>query len=165
MPLLGLGKAWLDPHLSLPHGLLVGLSRVVAAHCLEVDLVEAALDLPPVRTRGALGLERASVAASCRCLVNADPFGVLVLAEAQCLAAGTAVAVSLGIKGELVATEERRAAIEVRSLRSERIPSKNITNCSLKKTTGSMLGRPRSAYRACSHSRTNERASFASRWR
>ena len=30
-------------------------------------------------------------------------------------------------------------------LRSERMPSKNITSWSLKKTTGSMLGRPRSA--------------------
>jgi hypothetical protein len=44
-----------------------------------------------------------------------------------------------------------------------RIPSKNITNCSLKKTTGSILGRPRSAYNSRVHSRTNERSSFASR--
>ena len=40
------------------------------------------------------------------------------------------------------------------SLRSERMPSKNITSWSLKKTTGSMLGRPRSAYSSCAHSRT-----------
>ena len=41
------------------------------------------------------------------------------------------------------------------SWRSERMPSKNMTSCSLKKTTGSMLGRPRSAYSSRAHSRTN----------
>jgi hypothetical protein len=47
----------------------------------------------------------------------------------------------------------------------ERMPSKNITSCSLKKITGSMLGRPRSAYSSRLHSRTKLRSSFVSRRR
>ena len=40
---------------------------------------------------------------------------------------------------------ERFRYNEAMSFRSERIPSKNMINCNLKNTTGSMLGRPRTA--------------------
>ncbi|MDP8974754.1 MAG: hypothetical protein M3N45_16685 [Actinomycetota bacterium] len=42
-------------------------------------------------------------------------------------------------------TLKRSAATSSINRRSERMPSKNITNCSRKKTTGSTEGRPQEA--------------------
>jgi hypothetical protein len=57
VPELGLGKERLDPHLTLAHRLLVGLSRVAGPHLLQVVRVERAMDDAAPATFCALRLE------------------------------------------------------------------------------------------------------------
>ena len=75
-----------------------------------------------------------------------------------------------GINVEFVTPHETRVLTQIGNLvsmswRSVRIPSKNMTSCSLKKTTGSMLGRLSAADSSCADSRTTLRSSVASRCR
>jgi hypothetical protein len=87
MPLLRLGEERFHPDLALAHRLLVRLGGMVAPHPLHVRLVKAALDLSPLGAAGAPLFEQAGVAGRCRSLVEAHPFGVLVLTKGQQLAA------------------------------------------------------------------------------
>src|SRR5258708_933046 len=57
----------------------------------------------------------------------------------------------------------RRSAAWRISWRAARMPSKNITRCSLKNTMGSIEGRPPHAYVSLTRSRTNDRARTRSR--
>jgi hypothetical protein len=61
--------------------------------------------------------------------------------------------------------KESQSAATLMSRRSERRSSKNMTNCSLKKTSGSTLGLPHLAYSGVTSPRTNDRSSAFSRRR
>src|SRR5829696_2730102 len=104
MPVLRLGKERLDPDLAFAHGFGELVGGVIAADPLQVRLVEAALDLPPLGAVGALGLERTGVADGGRRLVDPCSLGVFVLVEAQLLAAGAAVEVAIWLVGEPIST-------------------------------------------------------------
>src|SRR3954453_15083951 len=113
MPGLGLREERLDPDLTFAHRLGVGLGGVVAPHPVEIRLVEAARELPPVGTAGALDLQRAGVTGSGWCPVDSGPLGVLVLAEGQFLATGAVIDIALGFIGESIPAEQARSVIEV----------------------------------------------------
>ena len=65
VPVLGLGKERLDPHLPLPRSPCdMPPSRAIGAHPVQILLVEVAAEGAP-RCRGAAGPERAGGAAAC----------------------------------------------------------------------------------------------------
>ena len=87
VPVLGLGEERFDPDLAFAHRLGVGLGRVVAAHPVQVRLVEAARPTRRPRWRGgALGAERAGAHRRRRGLVDPALRGVALGQEAQRLA-------------------------------------------------------------------------------
>ena len=108
MPLLCFSNQRLDPDLPLADRLLIGLRRVVTLHPFQVGLIEAASYLAPVVIGRALALEPTGVAGGSRGPVGANPFGVFVRAEAQCLVTRTVVDIGFGIGGEVVFAEEGR---------------------------------------------------------
>jgi hypothetical protein len=113
VPLLGFGKERLDPHLPFAHRLLIGLGEVVAAHFIEVVLVEGAVDHAPVVTGRALRFDRTDVAGRRVGAVEHLLFGELGLATQQELPLRAAVDVSLGVVDELVLSEKQCPAIEI----------------------------------------------------
>jgi hypothetical protein len=104
----------LDPHLPLPHRLLVGSGLVVGAHAVEVLDVQGPMDLAPLTAHGASRFERAGIADGGVSAVDHDAFGVLGFPSPKHLAFGAAVLVVLRIVGEAGRSIERRPLVEVR---------------------------------------------------
>src|SRR5215208_4072007 len=106
MPLLGLGKQWLHPHLPLADRLLVGLRGMVASHLLEVVDVEGPLHLAAVVAGRALGLDRTGIADRRLAPIGDNFLGALDCVAAKRAPLRAAVLVALRIAGEVVLVVE-----------------------------------------------------------
>src|SRR5215211_7159355 len=95
VPVLGLGEERLDPDLPFAHRLRVRLGLVVAAHPVQIGLVETAPDAPAARCGCALRTERADRTGRCWCLVDAPMGSRILRTEAQGLLSRTARGVRL----------------------------------------------------------------------
>jgi hypothetical protein len=100
VPGLGLGEERFDPDLPFAHGLLVGLTRLIAADPRQIRFIEVPRHLAPLAALCALRLEGASVARLRRRLVDPQSLRVPVLAEPQRLAARAVEDVLLSVVGE-----------------------------------------------------------------
>src|SRR5687767_2148641 len=101
MPLLGFGKERLDPDLAFAHRFFVGLGQVVAAHFVEVVLIEGAVDNAAMVAGRALGLDGTGIAGRRVGPIDDLFLGVLGFAAWQGLALWAAEQVSRGVVGEL----------------------------------------------------------------
>src|SRR5690349_4990 len=108
MPGLGFGEQRFHPDLALAHGLPVGLWGVVAAHALEVRLVEAAADAATAGRGRALGAQWTDGAGPGRCLVDPTAGRLTLRQEAQHRAAGAVINIGFSVIREVVVAEHPR---------------------------------------------------------
>src|SRR5262245_26311129 len=101
MPVFGLGKQRLDPHLTLAHGFLVGHRLVVGAHALQIGFCEMAMHPAPMVTGRTLRLEWAGVARRGIAAILGLLRGVLDVKPTQRLSLRADVDIALGVVGEL----------------------------------------------------------------
>ena len=87
---------------------------MVAAHPVQIGLVEAAADPPSPRRGRALGTERAGGAGARRGLVDPPVGRVALREEAQRRPAGTAVGIGARVVAEVVLPEQARALADLR---------------------------------------------------
>src|SRR5688500_1248158 len=111
MPLLRFPKQRFHPHLPLPKRLLVCLSFMVAAHPVQILLIETARDAPSLITIGTPGFERTDVARCCVCLVLVDSRPIHWIEKGQLFLAQTHVEIALCIISESLFAKERAALV------------------------------------------------------
>ena len=99
VPVLGVGEERLHPHLAFAHGLGEGFRRVVAAHTVEVGLVEVAPHPSPTPRRGARRLERTRGARRGRRLVDPPTCPIVLGDEVPHLVPWAAIGVILVVTG------------------------------------------------------------------
>src|SRR5215217_9521016 len=113
MPLLGFGKEGLDPDLAFAHRFLVGLGQVVAAHFVEVGLIEGAVDNAAMVAARALGLDGTGIAEHRVGPIDDFFLGVLGLAAWQPLPLWAVIGISCRVVGELALAVERRPMVKI----------------------------------------------------
>src|SRR5919199_1546834 len=106
MPVLGLAKEGLYPHLALPNSLAIRLGVAVSSHPLEILLIKAAPEPTSLLALCAATLKRAWVAGGGLGSVSDGSLLVVVTFPVQGLALGADVEVLFGVVSKLVLAKE-----------------------------------------------------------
>src|SRR5919199_2990961 len=106
MPVLGLAKKGLYPHLALPNSLAIRLGVLVATHPLEVLLIKATPEPTSLLALRAARLKRARVAGGGLGSVPDGSLLVVVAFPVQGLALGADVEVPFSVVNELILAKE-----------------------------------------------------------
>src|SRR5689334_18313905 len=109
MPRLGFSEERLDPDPPLAHRCGVGLCLVIAPHTVQGVGIQAAADAPSSLGRGALSPESASGTGRGRRYIDAPARAIALGEEAQRLASGAVVGISLRGVGEVLLSKRPRS--------------------------------------------------------